>query len=47
MIVPDNFENLTEEELSQAYKQMGYTPELSAYLAGKLKGTIKDDKPLI
>lgn len=47
MIVPDNYENLTEEELISAYEKMGFTHELAVYIAGKLKGTIKDDKPLI
>lgn len=45
MIVPSgvDLKNDSEEQLIVAFRKAGYSPRASSYLAGKLKGKIKDN----
>lgn len=47
MILPDNYATQTLEELTHSLEEQGYSTETAEYLAGKVKGTIKDDNKLI
>lgn len=49
MIVPAgvDIKNDTIEQLIVAFRKVGYSPGAARYLAGKLKGKIKDDNVII
>lgn len=49
IIVPKgtDLKNDTEEQLIIAFRKAGYSPAASRWLAGKVKGTIKDDNPIL
>ena len=47
MILPQNSDKLSYEELVEELVSTGYTQEAAEYIAGKVKGKIKDDNILM